>query len=391
MKRIAYVCADPGVPVFGSKGCSVHVQEGIRALRNQGASITLFAQRLGDDPPADLVDIPTLKLPRLSRESVASRETAAMNANPRLITWLEREGPFDMIYERYSLWSYAGMTFAKNAGIPGVLEVNAPLIEEQKRHRSLVHEKEALRIAELAFEAAGALIAVSSPVADYLDSYQGVAGKVHIIPNGVDPDRFSPEITPALSAPVDTFTVGFVGTLKPWHGVDGLIEAFSALHQQAPDSRLLIVGDGPQRESIEKQLAAHGIRDAAHLTGAIAPESVPHFIASMDVGVAPYPHLENCYFSPLKIFEYMATGIAVIGSRTGQVAELISHEENGLLYAPGDTAALVDLLIRLRNRLDLRQQLGLAARQSILQKYTWNAVGARIFSIAHQAQTLEVF
>ena len=390
MKRIAYVCADPGVPVFGSKGCSVHVQEGIRALRNQGASVTLFAQRLGDDPSADLVDVPVLKLPRLSKESAAARETAAMNANVQLGAWLEREGPFDMIYERYSLWAHAGMTFARNAGIPGILEVNAPLIEEQKQHRSLVHENEARQIAERAFASARALIAVSRPVADYLESYRGTTGKVHVIPNGVNPDRFSPEITPAIPPPAGTFTIGFVGTLKPWHGVDGLVEAFAVLRHHAPESRLLIVGDGPQRETIEKQLALHGIRDAAHFTGAVAPEDVPRFIASMDVGVAPYPHLENCYFSPLKIFEYMATGIAVVGSRTGQVTELITHEENGLLYEPGDTAELADLLVRLRTKPELRQQLGLAARKNVLRHHTWNAVGARIFSIAHETQIVEV-
>lgn len=382
MLRIAYICTDPGVPVFGSKGCSVHVQEGLRALTGQGAEITLFAQRLGDPPPADLASIPVHKLPRLSKASTWHREVDALIANNTLQAYLEREGPFNMVYERYALWNYAGMRFAREAGIPGVLEVNAPLIEEQRTHRTLIHEQEAKNIATQTFADASVLVAVSDNVAQYIRTFEGTADRIQVIPNGVDADRFSPNQPATCPGPRDSFTVGFVGSLKPWHGLNGLVEAFAILHSFAPEARLLIVGDGPERKSIEQELATRSLLDATHFTGAVPPEDVPGLVASMDVGVAPYPQLENCYFSPLKAFEYMAAGLPVVASRIGQLDKLIAHDQSGILYPPEDTVALAEALIRLADDIPLRSRLGMAARAAILNGHTWDAVGARILGHA---------
>ncbi|MFK7846200.1 MAG: glycosyltransferase family 4 protein, partial [Rhodothermales bacterium] len=384
MKRIAYICSDPGVPVYGTKGCSVHVQEGMRALRAQGAQITLFAQRIGGDAPADLADIKCIRLPKLSKVTVAAREQSALAANQILQRLLEKEGPFDAVYERYSLWGYAGMEYARDKDLPGILEVNAPLIEEQLQHRMLVHEEEACRVVNRVTSAATALIAVSAAVGEYLGGFPESAGKIHVIPNGVDPNRFSPEVFPSMPSAEDAFTVGFVGTLKPWHGVLDLVEAFAMLHKQAPNSRLLIVGDGPEREMIDARLAAHGLTLATQFTGAVHPADVPGLIASMDVGVAPYPIMENCYFSPLKAFEYMASGIAFVGSNIGQLGELVAHGETGLLYAPGNTGELGKCLLTLYKDRRLVGQLGRTARKAILQSHTWDAVGGRIMQMARQ-------
>ncbi len=87
--------------------------------------------------------------------------------------------------------------------------------------------------------------------------------------------------------------------MKPWHGLETLVEAFARLHRQAPTTtRLLIVGDGPQREWLSDTLAERGLLEAAHFTGAVDPEEVPVCLASMDVAVAPYPELSDFYFSP---------------------------------------------------------------------------------------------
>src|SRR6185503_7748943 len=134
--RVAYVNADPGVPAFGAKGCSVHVQEILRAMVLCGAEVELFTRRTGGDPPADLAAIPVHGFSPLPAEDTGARERAALTANEEIAQRLA-VGSFDLIYERYSLWSYAGMEFARHTGVPGVLEVNAPLIEEQSAHRSL--------------------------------------------------------------------------------------------------------------------------------------------------------------------------------------------------------------------------------------------------------------
>src|SRR5262249_49364347 len=155
-------------------------------------------------------------------------------------------------------------------------------------------------------EAAAVLLAVSDGVAAYLERYFETRGQVHVLPNGVDPARFPAGLRPSWPGPPGSFTVGFVGSLKPWHGLGTLAEAVALLSPGDPHVRLLIVGDGPGRESLEANLAARGLRGAAEFTGAVAPEEIPGLLASIDVAVAPYPKLPHFYFSPLKVYEYMA-------------------------------------------------------------------------------------
>ena len=384
MLRVAYVCADPGVPVFGAKGSSVHVQEVVRALRRAGAEVTLFATRLGGEPPADLRGIPVHPLPALPPGEPVIRERAALAANRALRAALAARGPFDLVYERYALWSHAGMDYAREADAPGILEVNAPLIEEQARHRALVHREAAEQVAARAFAAAHALVAVSPGVAAYLANYPLAAPRVHVIPNGVDPDRFPAALFARRPASREdsSFTVGFLGTLKPWHGLDVLVDAFARLHARHPDCRLLIVGEGPERERIEAAIKERNIGSAVRLTGAVAPDQVPEELTEMDVGVAPYPELADFYFSPLKIYEYMAAALPVVVSRIGDLDQVVQSEVTGLLSPPGDPAALAAALERLRGDAPLRRRLGDAARARVLAEHSWDAVVARILNLA---------
>ena len=117
--RVAYVCADPGVPVFGRKGCSIHVQEVVRSLKAHGVRVDLFAARVDGPPPPGLDDVALAVLPLNASGDAAARERAAVRANHLFRHALALSGPFDAVYERYSLWSFAGMRFAREAGILG--------------------------------------------------------------------------------------------------------------------------------------------------------------------------------------------------------------------------------------------------------------------------------
>ena len=183
--------------------------------------------------------------------------------------------------------------------------------------------------------------------------------------------------------------MGFVGTLKPWHGVEDLIEAFADLHRRDPHTRLVIVGDGPQRPKLMLKTAAHGIENAVDFRGAVALSEIPTMLASMDVAVAPYPPLENFYFSPLKLFEYMAAGRSIVAASIGQIRQLISDGTTGLLYPPGDTAALAASLDRLRADPGLRRRLGDEARRVVTRDHTWHSVIRRIFELAERHSVAE--
>lgn len=377
--RIAYVCADPGVPAFGRKGCSVHVQAVLRALLKQGHQVELFATRLDGSIPHGLEPLQVHPLPAAPKGDLAGRERQLLQANLPLRRALERHGPFELVYERYALWSDAGMEYARAAGIAGLLEVNAPLIDEQKRCRGLVDEQAARRVARRVFKAATVLLPVSQALADYLARHGVDRRRIRVTPNGVDPDRFA-HASPSLPHAPGSFTVGFLGTLKPWHGLATLAEAFALLHKRDSAYRLLIVGDGPERETFAGELTARGVAapGMVRFVGAAPPEAVPGWLASMDVATAPYPRLTDFYFSPLKVYEYMAAGLPVAASRVGQVSQLIQHEVNGLLIAPGDAAALAEAIERLRNDAPLRERLGQSARTQVLRDHTWDAVAARI-------------
>src|SRR5262249_51468898 len=153
------------------------------------------------------------------------------------------------VYERHALWSASPMEYARDRGIPGLLEVNAPLVQEQARYRTLHNAPLAMDMVRRAFRAASAVLAVSEEVASYVRRAEPASAHIQTVPNGVDPRRFHPGVAPTL--PYSAFTVGFVGSLKPWHGVDALLRAFARAAPLLPRSRLLIVGDGPQRPTLE--------------------------------------------------------------------------------------------------------------------------------------------
>jgi len=381
--RVAYVCADPGVPVFGAKGSSVHVQSVVRALLRRGAEVELLAARAGGPAPGALEGVRLHRLPRPPKGDLAERERGALAANGELGRMLATLAPVDLVYERCSLWSVAALRHGRHVGVPTVLEVNAPLVEEQARHRVLGDRAGAERIARLQAELADLLVAVSAGVAAHLrQRHPATAGRIRVIGNGVDPERFR-GVAIKRGRP---FTVGFVGTLKPWHGVDTLVDAFARLRAQVPDARLLVVGDGPGRATLERQLEALGIAAAAELTGAVPPDAVPALLARMSVAVAPYPALPEFYFSPLKVLEAMAAGLPVVAARVGDLDRLVVEERTGRLVPPGDPEALATALRSLAASPEERARLGAAARRRVLAAHTWDAVVDRVLRASAVAE-----
>lgn len=379
--RIAYVCTDPGVPVFGCKGNSIHVQEIIRAFLGGGCSVDLFARRVDGLPPRGLESIRLHSLPALPKGDSVVREQAALASNTDLRQLLEVSGPFDLIYERYALWSFAAQEFAVASGIPSILEVNAPLLTEQANYRTLHDRENAQQTTQRALAATTAIAAVSEEVAAYIQTFPIAPSKIHVVPNGVDPERFPQGLAATLPAAQDVLTIGFVGTLKPWHGLPTLIDAYDTVTRYSQQTRLLIVGDGPEREALEVQIMQRGLTQSVHFTGAVAPTAIPGLLASMDVAVAPYPSLNDFYFSPLKVYEYMAAGLPVVASRCGQIERVLEHGVTGWLCTPGHASELAQSLIRLLHDPVLRQQLGTAARQAIHSSHTWAAIAARLLEL----------
>src|SRR6185436_7488597 len=134
--KIAYVNIDRDAPVFGRRGCSVHMQEMLRAMLKLGAEVHLFATRLGEELLHEVEPLTIHPLPRLLNKQGQS----PLAVNQTLRAALEKEsedGAFDLIYERFSLYSHAAIEFANARRIPSILEVNAPLLEEANSRGAL--------------------------------------------------------------------------------------------------------------------------------------------------------------------------------------------------------------------------------------------------------------
>lgn len=391
--RIAYLCADSHIPVFGSKGASIHVQEMVRAFVALGHEVTVFAVRRG--APAQALDAeiveatpPTLAAQTSSLDDAArarDKELRAMAVSDSIATQMQshhRDRPFDFVYERYSLFSTAGVDASRVLGIPCIVEVNSPLVLEQQRYRSLHHVARAQTVEAAVFSGAEVLVTVSAQVRDYVVSKGAAPCATHVLPNAVDRGRFHPRVSPTpIPAAADRFVIGFTGSLKPWHGVDVLADAFRALCEFSSDYHLLVVGDGPLKSWLEGYASGARLREHITLMGWIANAQVPSVIGAMDAAVAPYPDIDDFYFSPLKLAEYMAVGKPVVASSIGQVAESIDDGITGLLVPPGDAYALAEALERVRHDIVLRNALGQAAAAAVEER-TWERSAQRVLGLA---------
>ena len=384
--RIAYICCDPGIPVFGTKGASVHIQEVVRELRSIGHEVALYAVRSGKHVPDDLTDL-ELHLEAVADVEPAEREQAQAHAAERIVSRVIADGA-DLVYERYSLFSTALADITAATGVPGILEVNAPLIDEQRRHRSLVDASGAAQVLHRQVAAARATVCVSDPVADWvrhrttdLPDASDIVDRIHTVPNGVSVRRIQPQ-----PEDPDRVVVTFVGTLKPWHGVADLITA-AALARQSWSLR--IIGDGPEMDSLRAQAGRLGVE--VDFRGAVAPQDIPTHVAGSAIGVAPYPDLgggEQQYFSPMKVLEYLAAGLAVVASDVGQVPQLLEDGSgrHGVLVAPSDPTALAAALDDLAVCPDRRARMGRSGRLLAEQRHSWRRTVARILELADLAQ-----
>lgn len=401
--RIAYISADFGVPVFGNKGASIHVRELSLALQKQGHDVRIFTPRAGGVSPSEF-DIPVneISLERPDRVVVgdlqndpAAGETMAreirsvmyaVTLRHRLMSLFRTWRP-DAIYERYSLLATAGMDIASRLGIPHILEVNAPLSEEASIHRGVAFSYAVSATERRILGTTSHTVAVSEPVKYWAESRGANPDNVTVLPNGVNVERFQhvhPRGTRARYGLDDRPIVGFVGTLKAWHGTDTLIRAIGILSQLkgiANTPRLLIVGDGPQRQHLQELAEAKGVDSIVTFTGSVPHDEIPDLISIMDIAVAPYDDLPDFYFSPLKLFEYMAAGRAIVASDIGQINECIRDGETGLLYPPGDIEALASCIGTLLESPPLIRSLGESARQDAIAHHSWNRNAAIVTSL----------
>ena len=413
--KILYLCFDSGIDLSGVKGASIHVRSFVRALTELGHRVAVVGTNVSSPESfesltgATVIRAPLLPPSRALLKTLKARKflVPGLSSGRDLVRAFHTTEFFrvaeeyagrlmpSFIYERYSLWGTAGQRLARIHSIPLVLEVNSPLAYEEQKYRGWSVLRSLSRWVERrTWRRADLLVAVSQALCSHFEEAGVKRGKVEILPNAVDATRFRPEVDDAplrsRLKPDGRFVVGFVGSFKAWHGVGFLLEAFTRLRDEDTSYHLLLVGDGPMRADLEAETHRLGLQEAVTLVGNVPHEEVPRYLALMDVAVAPYPVVEDFYFSPLKLFEYMAGSRAVVASRIGQVADIIADGLTGLLYEPGNREALIACIRRLRADESLRRELGQNARMACSMN-TWKQNAERVVGwvepLLHHAAT----
>ncbi len=401
--RIAYLSADRGIVVTGCNGASTHIREFVNALAAKGAEVKILSARAdGDSSRAplacELIGVDTDPVLRRLRQRTAhvagtasaigtqASEIHGLLLNQTVLEHLDalqRRWPIDLVFERYSLWSVAGFQFARRNHIPCFVEVNAPLTAQQEDYRTLSNAATARALEHTLLSSADRVIVPSRALAEYVSQQGCPSGRVRQIPCGVARELFASIRSPeSIAEQKEEFTVGFLGSLKPWHGVEILLEAFRKLRERSVAYRLLVVGDGPLRSLVDEYSRRHRASGCVTVTGEVAHADVPRYLARMDVGLATYPPLPLFYFSPLKVFEYAAAGVPIVASMSGQIAEVLEHRVNGLLHRPGNVEEVVRHVEELRARPILRVRFARRARRTVLKSYTWDRQAGRLLGFA---------
>lgn len=298
--------------------------------------------------------------------------------------------PLAFIYQRYALYNYTGVQLSTRYSVPFVLEYNGSAVWIAKNWgQSLKYERLGERIELYNLRMADLVVVVSKPLLHDLVSLGIDQDKILVNPNGVEPQRYSPDVSgePVIEkyALQGKKVIGFIGTFGKWHGAERLVDAIAHLINKHPEYkneiRVLLVGDGDMAALVREKISTNSLEEICILTGLVPQAEGPGYLAACDVLVSPHvPNPDGSPFfgSPTKLFEYMAMGKGIVASKLDQIADILSHNETAWLVKPGDEESLMLGIKTLLDDPGLSDRLGRAAREEAVKQYTWKHHTGRI-------------
>ena len=205
-------------------------------------------------------------------------------------------------------------------------------------------------------------VAISNAVRELWCDSDGIELKrVKVVPNGVPGNAATSR--QARQRDATCIRIGTVGRLSYEKGTEMLIEAFGLVREHLPKSKLVLVGDGPERSRLEQMTLDRGLTDCVDFLG--TRNDVPALLTSFDIFVLP----SRSEGLPMALLEAMATGLPIVATAVGGVPEAIRDGKSGLLIPPEQPQAIADALIRFASDEALRNSIGSAARQDFEQRY----------------------
>ena len=361
-------------------GQYVHIEEMINALRLQGHEVIIVAPPSAEteDFGSDAGPVALLKryLPKWFYELMELGYSLV--AYRRLARAVQQHRP-DCLYERYNLFLPAGIWLARKYKLPMLLEVNAPILEERTRYDGLSLTRLARWSQAYAWRNADVVLPVTRVLGDIVASYGVDPARIVVVPNGINWSRFdsAPDVLQAKAALglQDYLVLGFTGFVRDWHGLDKVISMIAADPPQAR-RHLLVVGDGPERATLEAQAKALGISERVRFTGIVGRDDVARHVAAFDIALQP---AVVAYASPLKLFEYLALGKAIVGPAQPNIEEILREDYNAVLFDPATPDGLAGAVARLSADPALRARVAVNARNTIAeQQLTWHENALRV-------------
>ncbi len=220
-------------------------------------------------------------------------------------------------------------------------------------------------------------VAITEGLAKELGRRYGARPLVAVVPDGTYLPTSADEPATA-DTPDHVFTIGYAGHLYPWKGVDLVIETVAALQ----DTRALIIGGHPQERDVDRVRALATQLDCESrvtITGLLPPAGVTTRLQEADVLVLPNPRsaISTEFTSPLKLFEYMASGRPIVASDLPSIREVLVNDRNAVLVEPGNPQSLTAGILRVKNDRALGGRLSAQARQDVT-RYTWAVRAERL-------------
>lgn len=285
----------------------------------------------------------------------------------------------DLIYQRYSRFTWAGVAASLASQRPFFLEYNGSEVWVGKHWDDIGMLKLLEKFERLNLQAADRIFVVAEAERRNLIKSGVNEQKIVLNPNGVDPEKFRPgvggvSVRTRLKIEDDSVLVGFVGSFGPWHGVTELAEAITLIPNDT-NAKFLLIGTGRLREQVESTISSAGFSDRVIFTGAVPHDEVPVLLDACDILVSPHiPLADGSEFfgSPTKLFEYMAMGKPIVASKLGQIGEVLQDDRTALLVEPGNVDELSAAIERLIQSPALRSQLGEAARLDAVKNHSWS-------------------
>jgi glycosyltransferase involved in cell wall biosynthesis len=372
---------------IGSRdGQAVHLEELIGALRDLGHEVCLvgpesFARAsFGHEP--QFIGIMKKCVPKFIYELLEIGYNVP--AFLRLTRTGRAFGP-DIVYERYNLYLLAGIWFRRFRGIPLLLEVNAPLARERASFGGLGLGMLARALERSVWRNADAVLPVTGVLADEVRAAGVPDARITVIPNGTDVENFTgrdPGLAKSAFGLEGKLVVGFTGFVRDWHGLERVLTLLTT--DEIPHNlHFMIVGDGPAIPALTTLATELGVADRVTFAGLVPRDRLADHVSTFDIALLP-----KCveYCSPLKLFEYMAAGKAILAPDQPNIREILQDGASGLLFPPDDDAGVKSAVIRLASDETLRARLGATARSEIAQRgLTWRNNAVRVASLGTAA------